>query len=190
MKRGRASRVYRSVRRGRWMVTWGAGALAALLLVPRPGAADGPDPRAEARSAFHLENAQGLYQRWGPAVYEPCRRFPTPAAWDAHVDAIVDHGITFAAHLGEAWEAAKATRDEAVQARVKAARRQMLRGNPVGLVTKFSHCAMRNGSTFNLFGLWRHVVAEVPRRREAVAREAEAVTPDARRPVTPSAARP
>lgn len=40
--------------------------------------------------------------------------------------------MTFAAHLDEAWREAKRAEDAELRARVKAAKRRMLIGDPVG----------------------------------------------------------
>jgi len=131
----------------------------------------------EARVAFHLARAETLHQALAPAVHGPCPQLPGRAAWEAHLAALVDEGVTFAAHLAEAWREAKRADDAGLRARVKATMRRLLTGDPVALVTKLTRCAWRHGSVLDVVGVWRRAAAEVPERRRQVAREAERIAP-------------
>lgn len=132
---------------------------------------------AEARLAFHLARAEALHQALAPVVYGPCPQLSSRAAWDVHLAELVDEGVTFAAHLDEAWREAKRADDAGLRARVKATKRRLLTGDPVGLVTKLTRCAWRNGSVLDVVAVWRRAAAEVPDRRRQVAREAERIAP-------------
>ena len=88
---------------------------------------------------------------------------------------LVDHGVTFTAHLNEAWSEAKTGGDQ-LRGRVKAARREWLVGNPTRLVGKLTRCAWRNGSPLDPWRLWREVSAQVPDRRREVAHAADLAT--------------
>lgn len=158
--------------------------VAGLALALPSAAAEGPAApegsaarRAEARLAFHLARAEALREALAPDVYGPCRRFESPAAWNRYLAGLVDQGITFVAHLEEAWREAKRADDPALRARVKAARRRMLVGDPVRLVRKLVSCAARNGSPLDLWTLWTRAAAEEPRRRGEVARQADLALP-------------
>ncbi len=131
----------------------------------------------EARVAFHLARAEALHQALAPAVHGPCPQLPGRAAWEAHLAALVDEGVTLAAHLAEAWREGKRTDDAGLRARVKATKRRLLTGDPVALVTKLTRCAWRHGSVLDVVGVWRRAAAEVPERRRQVAREAERIAP-------------
>lgn len=148
----------------------------AALALPGPGGADpSSTPQAEVRVAFHLAEAEALHEALAPVVTGPCPRFPTPAAWDAYLETLRDQGVTFAAHLDEAWREAKSGGDD-LRRRVKAARREWLVGNPTRLVGKLTRCAWRNGSPLDPWRLWREVSAQVPDRRREVARAADLAT--------------
>lgn len=152
------------------LVTWATAGLAAPAIpAARPAG-------AAARLGFHLARAAALREALAPVVYGPCPRFSTRAAWDAYLAGLVEEGVTFAAHLDEAWREAKASGDEQLRTRVKTARREMLVGNPVQLVGKLTSCAWRNGSSVDAWGLWRRASEEVRVRRQEVAREAAAAT--------------
>jgi hypothetical protein len=151
-----------------------------VLMLHEVGAAPGRPPAdraAEARLAFHLGRAEALYQALAPAVHGPCPRLPDRAAWDAHLAVLVDEGVTFAAHLDEAWREAKRADDAGLRARVKATKRRLLAGDAVGLVTKLTRCAWRHGSVLDVVAVWRRAAAEVPERRRQVARDAERIAP-------------
>jgi hypothetical protein len=155
--------------------------LGLVLVLHGAGAAPGRLPAdraaAEARVAFHLARAEALHRALAPAVYGPCPRLPGRAAWDAHLAALVDEGVTFAAHLAEAWREAKRADDAELRLRVKATKRRLLTGDPVALVTKLSRCAWNHGSVLDVMAVWRRAADEVPGRRRQVAREAERIVP-------------
>jgi hypothetical protein len=152
--------------------------LATTFAPSRSRAADPPRAdRAGARVAFHLARAAALRDALAPDVYGPCRTFPSPAAWERYLDGLLEEGVTFAAHLDEAWRNAKRSGDPDLGERVKAAKRRMLVGDPVRLVAKLKTCAWRNGAPLDLMGLWRRAVAEVPGRRQDVAHDADAIAP-------------
>jgi hypothetical protein len=132
---------------------------------------------AEGRTVFHLARAEALHRALAPAVHGPCPRLPGRAAWDAHLAALVDEGVTLAAHLAEAWREAKRADDAELRARVKATKRRLLTGDPVALVTKLTRCAWHHGSVLDVVAVWRHAAAEVPERRRQVAREAVRIAP-------------
>ncbi|MGH7268347.1 MAG: hypothetical protein ACREMB_26305 [Candidatus Rokuibacteriota bacterium] len=155
--------------RSRWL-------LAALLTLAASAFAEGPGAPAagaEARLRFHLARAATLRETLAPFVYGPCPEFPSRTAWESHLAGRVAQGVTFAAHLDEAWREAKASGDRELQARVKAVKRGMLVGNPVQLVGKLTSCAWKNGASLDPWGLWKRATEEVRRRRVELAREAE-----------------
>lgn len=152
-----------------------ATALATPTLAPGDAAALG---QAEARLAYHLGRAEALHEGLARAVDGPCPRFATRAGWDEYLAGLRDQGVTFAAHLSEAWREAKAAGDPVLQLRVKAARRRLLVGDPLRLARKVTACAWQNGSALDAWHLWQAASAEVASRRRQVAREADlAVAP-------------
>ncbi len=145
----------------------------ALLAAPAAGLPDTAARQAEERVAFHLARAEALHDALAPLVYGPCQHFPTRAAWENYLATHVDQGVTFSAHLDEAWLEAKTVHDPELKARVKAARRRMLVGNPIQLIGKLVSCAWQNDSPLDAWGLWRRASREATRRRQEVAREAD-----------------
>ncbi len=147
--------------------------IAALLAAPIPGSANTRDSRAAERVAFHLARAEAIHHELSPLVDRPCQRFPTRTAWENYLATRTDQGVTFSAHLDEAWLVAKTAGDSGLKARVEAARRRMLVGNPIQLVGKLLSCAWHNGTTLDAWSLWRRASAQATRRRQEVAREAD-----------------
>ncbi len=145
----------------------------ALLAAPAAGLANTPASQAEERVAFHLARAEAIHDVLAPLVNGPCQRFPTRTAWDSYLATHVDQGVTFSAHLDEAWLDAKTAGDPELKAQVKSARRRMLVGNPVQLIGKLLNCAWQNGAPLDAWGLWRRASAQATRRRQEVAREAD-----------------
>lgn len=147
-----------------------------VLAAPGPAATDASAlAQAQARIDFHLTEAEALREALAPVLTGPCPRFPTPAAWDVFLARLVDRGVTFVAHLDEAWREAKTGGDD-LRRRVKAARRELLAGgDPRRLVGKLTRCAWRNGSPLDPWSLWREVSAQVADRRREVARAADLV---------------
>ncbi len=174
MNSWQAQTVYLCVRCGGRFRVIALGLLTgALFAAPAAGLANTPDRRAEERVAFHLARAEALRDALAPLVYGPCQRFPTRTAWDSYLATHVDQGVTFSAHLDEAWLVAKTAGDPELKARVKAARRRMLFGNPIQLIGKLVSCAWQNDSPLDAWGLWRRASAQATRRRQEVAREAD-----------------
>ncbi len=126
-----------------------------------------PAAEVRARVDHHLRHVERLAGRFEALLAQACPRFPTPADWDAYVDAEADHLVLLLAHLEQAWLEAKRTGDDEIRRAAKAPRRQ--REQARALVDKLGACAERNGSTFSPLALWRRVEREVPRRQAEIA---------------------
>ena len=145
----------------------GLAATALVMLVGLGAAHATPAAAARARVDHHLRHVERLSGHFESILTRECPRFPTPAAWDAYVEAETDDLVLLLAHLEQAWLEAKRTSDDEVRRAAKAPRRQSTQAR--ALVDKLSACAERNGATFSALGIWRRVEREVPRRQAEIA---------------------
>jgi hypothetical protein len=135
--------------------------------IPAPDAAP-PPVRLSARDRveFHLERIRNLAAHFQRRLVEPCPRFPTPAEWDAFLDAEVGQAVLLAAHIKEAGTIARRSREEDL---IRAVDVPQARGQEArGLAEKVEACARDNGATVDLMKIARRVQRELPRRRAEI----------------------
>jgi hypothetical protein len=122
---------------------------------------------ARARVEHHLQQVQQLTAHFETLMTESCRRFSSPAEWDAYVDRETDQLVLLMAHLEQAWVEAKRTPDDDVRRTAKRPRAGVERIRQ--LAAKLNGCAELNGASFTPETLWRRIERDVPRRQADIA---------------------
>ena len=142
-------------------------ALALVLVAPGAVAAERTPEAARVRVDHHLREVSQLASQVEGVLAHDCRRFASPAEWNAYVDGEIQRVVLLMAHMEQAWMEAKQTGDDDVRRHAKAPRRQKDRART--LLDKMQRCASDNGADFSPMMLWQRIEREVPQRRSEIA---------------------
>ncbi|HUF91914.1 MAG TPA: hypothetical protein VMR23_06030 [Candidatus Limnocylindria bacterium] len=142
-------------------------AFALAVVAPGAVAAERTPEAARVRVDHHLREVRQLSSHFEGVLAGECRRFASPAEWNAYVDAEVERVVLLMAHMEEAWSEAKQTGDDDVRRHAKTPRRQKERART--LLDKMQRCASDNGADLSPMTLWQRIEHEVPQRRAEIA---------------------
>lgn len=142
-------------------------ALAFVLVAPGAAAAERTPEAARVRVDHHLREVSQLASYFEGVLADDCRRFASPAEWNAYVDGEIQRVVLLMAHMEQAWMEAKQTGDDDVRRHAKTPRRQKDRART--LLDKMQRCASDNGADLSPMMLWQRIEREVPQRRSEIA---------------------
>jgi hypothetical protein len=142
-------------------------AIAIVLSAPGAVAAERTAEAARVRVDHHLREVRQLASHFEGVLAQDCRRFSSPAQWNAYFDGEIDRVVLLIAHVEQAWTEAKQTPDDDVRRYAKTPRKQVDRART--LLDKLQGCANDNGATFSPMALWRRIEREVAQRQVEIA---------------------
>ncbi len=142
-------------------------ALALAISAPGAVAADRTPEAARVRVDHHLREVRQIASHFEDVLAHDCRRFSSPAEWNAYFDGEIERVVLLMAHVEQAWTEAKQTGDDDVRRYAKTPRKQVDRART--LLDKLQGCASDNGAEFSPMALWRRIDREVPQRQLEIA---------------------
>jgi hypothetical protein len=141
--------------------------VAVTIAAPGAVAADRTPEAARVRVDHHLREVRQIALHFEGVLAHECRRFASPAEWNAYFDGEIDRVVLLLAHVEQAWTEAKQTGDDDIRRHAKTPRKQVDRART--LIDKLQRCASDNGAEFSPMALWRRIEREVPQRQIEVA---------------------
>ena len=142
-------------------------ALAVIIAVPGAAAAERTPEAARVRVDHHLREVRQIASHFEGVLAHECRRFASPAEWNADLDGEIQRVVLMLAHVEQAWTEAKQTADDDVRRYAKTPRKQVDRART--LLDKLQGCASDNGAAFSPMALWRRIEREVAQRQVEIA---------------------
>lgn len=119
------------------------------------------------RVDHHVRELGTLIQHFEAFVAADCRRFGSPADWDAYAEREIDQILSMIAHAEQAWVEAKRTGDDTVRRSAKAPRRRL--DEAPQILQKLVTCADVNGVKMSPGAVVSRIERDLPRRQAEIA---------------------